>query len=223
MSQQINLFNPIFLKQKKYFSAVTMAQGLGMIMLGCAALVAYSEAQLSKRTKDAAVTAAQLLNTRSQLITVSTQFAPHQGDPALDMEIKSMEASIDSAKQVFDTLRGGEFGDTKGYSSYFRSFARQIVDGLWLTEITIEGAGHDINLKGRAFNAELVPAYLIRLKHESDMAGKSFAGLNMQAQKDDAPSTTADGKPMKAKPAYIEFNLQSSEDTGAVATGVPAK
>ena len=31
MSQQINLFNPIFLKQQKYFSARTMAIALGVI------------------------------------------------------------------------------------------------------------------------------------------------------------------------------------------------
>ena len=33
MSQQINLFNPLFLKQKKYFSARTMLQGLAIILV----------------------------------------------------------------------------------------------------------------------------------------------------------------------------------------------
>ena len=32
MSQQINLFNPIFMKQKKYFSVTTMLQALGLIV-----------------------------------------------------------------------------------------------------------------------------------------------------------------------------------------------
>jgi hypothetical protein len=34
MSQQINLFNPLFLKQKKYFSTVTMLQALGFYAYG---------------------------------------------------------------------------------------------------------------------------------------------------------------------------------------------
>ena len=34
MAQQINLFNPIFLKQKRYFSATAMAQAGGLIVLG---------------------------------------------------------------------------------------------------------------------------------------------------------------------------------------------
>ena len=33
MSQQINLFNPIFLQQKKIFSTRTMAQALGVLVL----------------------------------------------------------------------------------------------------------------------------------------------------------------------------------------------
>ena len=33
MSQQINLYNPIFRKQKKVFSSTTMLQGLALIVL----------------------------------------------------------------------------------------------------------------------------------------------------------------------------------------------
>ncbi|HXA48379.1 MAG TPA: MSHA biogenesis protein MshI, partial [Burkholderiaceae bacterium] len=69
MSHQINLYNPIFLKQKKYFSAATMVQGLAVILLGCLLLVGYAQLQLSIRTREAAESAAQLLKTKGQLIT----------------------------------------------------------------------------------------------------------------------------------------------------------
>ena len=36
MSQQINLFNPIFLKQKKTFSAVNMLDALALLLVGVA-------------------------------------------------------------------------------------------------------------------------------------------------------------------------------------------
>ena len=38
MSQQINLFNPLFLRQKRYLSATTMVQGLGIIAVVLVAL-----------------------------------------------------------------------------------------------------------------------------------------------------------------------------------------
>lgn len=212
MSQQINLFNPIFLKQKKYFSAITMVQSLGLILLGCAMLVVYANSQLSIRTNEAAATAAQLLKTREQLISVSVEFGPHQKNQALDDDIKKTDADIQSVQRVFDALQSGDFGDTKGYSAYFRAFSRQIIDGLWLTGIGIYGAGHDINLRGRALNPELVPVYLTRLKREPEMEGKSFSTLEMQVPKDDAP-VDAGSTPAKvpAPAAYVDFNLQASD------------
>src|SRR5712671_5028126 len=46
MSQQINLFNPVFLKQKKHFSARTMAQAFGMIAAAVSAVYALQLYQL---------------------------------------------------------------------------------------------------------------------------------------------------------------------------------
>jgi hypothetical protein len=219
VSQQINLFNPIFLKQKKYFSAVTMAQGLCLILLGCALLVVYAEFQLSLRTREAAVSTAQLLKTKSQLISISAKFGPLQSNPVLDKEIKDTEADIKSLQGVFDALQSGEFGSTKGYSGYFNAFSREIIDGLWLTGISIYGAGRDINLSGRTLNPELVPAYLTRLKRETEMQGKSFSTLEMQTPKIE-PATGADAK-SESKAAtlapYIEFSLQSSDDSDKTA------
>ena len=42
MSQQINLYNPVFLKRKKTFSAVTMLDALALLLVGVAAFYAYA-------------------------------------------------------------------------------------------------------------------------------------------------------------------------------------
>jgi hypothetical protein len=226
VSQQINLFNPIFLKQKKYFSAVAMAQGLGLIFLGCLLLVVYAKFQVSLRSREAAVSSAQLLKTKGQLISITAQFAPHQSDPALDQKIKDAEANVKSLQGIFDALQSGEFGSTRGYSGYFSAFSREIVDGLWLTGISIYGDGHDINLSGRTLNPELVPEYLARLKRETEMHGKSFSTLEMQTPKIEPPaSTDAKSAPKIATLApYIEFSLQSAEDSDkTAAAGVKSK
>ncbi len=224
MSQQINLFNPIFLKQKKYFSATTMVQGLGLILLGCLLLTAYAKFQVSLRTHDAAASSALLLKTKAQLITITAQFAPHQSDPALDKQIKEAQDDIDAAQKVFDSLQSGAFGNTKGYSSYFRGFSREVVDGLWLTGISIYGAGHDINLSGRTLNPQLVPMFLNRLKLEQEMQGKSFSTLEMELAKPE-PALGAD--PNAPKPAlrapYVEFKLQSTAGDADSAAGATHK
>ena len=54
MAQQINLFNPIFLRQKLYFSAVAMAQALALIALGVLAIYVYQASQNAKLQRVAA-------------------------------------------------------------------------------------------------------------------------------------------------------------------------
>ncbi len=216
MSQQINLFNPIFLKQKKYFSALTMAQGLAMILVGSIAVVVYARVQLSVLEMEAASTAAQLKTTKAQLAKISVEYAPRNPSKALEEEIRRLQAVVRSQQQAYDVVQKGDFGNTKGYSEYFRAFSRQIMSGLWLTGFSITGDGSNIELRGRAMQAELVPAYLGRLKKEPVMQGKSFAALVMSVPERDASETSqaAAGASTRQQLAdYVEFRLASSVDS----------
>lgn len=206
MSQQINLFNPIFLKQKKYFSAVAMAQALGLILLGALLLSVYSRYQFSGIRNEAANTAAQLGLVQAQLNQVKAEYAPRQKSQALEDGVKQIQAEVQSLQQVFDTLQKGDLGNTKGYSAYLRAFSHRIVDGLWLTGFSIVGAGSEMGLQGRALRPELVPAYINRLKQEPVIQGKTFSTLEMQLpQPEPRPASTR-----YAAAPYVEFDLRSS-------------
>jgi hypothetical protein len=206
MSQQINLFNPIFLKQKKYFSAVTMVEALALILFGCILLTIYARLQLSTLTAEAAVTTNQLKAAQTQLAKVTAEYGPKQKNKMLEAELQEAETNVISLQRVFEILKKGEFGNTKGYAEYWRAFARQSTDGVWLTGLSIYGAGNEIGVKGRALQPEMVPAYITRLKREPIMQGKSFSALEMQAP--DAQST--DKSKQNTDVPYIEFSLHSS-------------
>ena len=45
MTQHINLYNPLFVKKKKPFSALTMAQALGFIAVGLGCMYFYATLQ----------------------------------------------------------------------------------------------------------------------------------------------------------------------------------
>ena len=47
MSQQINLYSPLFRKQKKIFSGVAMAQATTLVVVGVLAFYAYVSLQTS--------------------------------------------------------------------------------------------------------------------------------------------------------------------------------
>ena len=208
MSQQINLFNPIFLKQEKHFSALTMVQVLGVILVAALLLTGYASYQLSALQNEQKSVTTQLQLAQNQLAKVAADYAPREKDMRLEARLRRAEAQVKSLQQVSDVLRKGELGNTDGYADYLRAFAHQIIDGVWLTGFTIQGAGSAISLQGGALRPELVPAYLTRLKSEPVMQGASFSTLEMQLPKSDKP--LAPGEKSAAPAAYINFNLHSS-------------
>lgn len=224
MSQQINLFNPLFEKQKKYFSAVTLAQSLLIIGVACALLVVYGKRRVAALDKVAAATVTQLTLKEAQLKKVNLDFVPQQKSKVVEQQLAQAEADFKSLQTVVEVLKGGEFGNTSGFSEYFRAFARQSVDGLWLTGLSILGAGHEIALQGRVLQPELVPRYLGRLGKEEVMQGKAFASLEIDAPRA-APSSPDKGVASDVAPApappFLEFRLQSTapRPTGAAGAG----
>jgi hypothetical protein len=77
----------------------------------------------------------------------------------------------------------------------------------------MQGAGAEIELRGRTLQPELVPAYLGRLRNEAVMNGKSFATLAM-ALPETVGTAQGQGTAIAAETAekapYIEFTLRSS-------------
>ena len=219
MSQQINLFNPVFLKKKKHFSALTMAQGLGLILLGSIAVLVYARLQLATLQTETLASANQLKQTRAQLAKVSAEYAPRQKNKTLDDEIARLEAEVKSQQQAFDIVQKGGVGNTRGYSDYLRAFSRQIVNGLWLTGFSISGAGNNIELRGRASQPQLVPSYISRLKQEPVMQGKTFDTLAMEVPQADAENKNeaAGAGKQRSLAGYIEFALRSADEASPVA------
>lgn len=206
MSQQINLFNPIFMKQKKYFSAVTMLQALGLIAVGAAAFYGYAVYQVNMLAKQSDETTKRYTAEQNRLTRYAAEYSPQQSTQLLEDQLRSLEAEAARQQELIETLKGGAIGNATGYSEYLRAFARQAVPGLWLTGFTIEESnGTQIGLSGDVTRPELVPAYIQRLNKEKVMQGKTFAALQMQQPKADA------GGPAR----YVEFRLQSVEADGA--------
>lgn len=201
MSQQINLFNPVFLTQKKYFSAMTMVQALGLIVLGAALFYAYALYQVAQLSNQADQMSKRYAAEQARLVSSSNEFSAQRSAETLDEELKRLEVQAAEQEKMLNLLKSGALGNTEGYSEYMRAFARQSVNGLWLTGFDITGDGAEMSLSGAALNPQLVPAYIQRLSKERIMHGKAFATLQMQQPKQEAN---------RAVPRYVEFALRST-------------
>lgn len=207
MSQQINLFNPIFLKQKKYFSVVTMLQALGLIALGSVAFYGYAAYQVAQLSRQAGETAKRYAVEQARLVNYSGEFSQQRSGQMLEEELKQVEAQARAEEAVLATLKSGVIGNTEGYSEYMRAFARQSINGLWLTAFDITGDGTQMSLSGAVVNPQLVPSYIQRLGREKVIRGKTFSTLQIQQPKKDVD---------RLVPRYVEFNLHSTAQSEEV-------
>src|SRR3972149_10359360 len=81
MSQQINLFNPVFLKQKKTFSAVNMVDALALLIVGVALFYAYATIETLNLDRQSVETARQYYQSKARLADISARYAPKKTDP----------------------------------------------------------------------------------------------------------------------------------------------
>ena len=214
MSQQINLFNPVFQPQSASFSASAMAVACAVLVLGVGAMGAWAELRLSQLQGEARAVARQLDGAQKRLERVSAEFAPRQKDPLLATQLAEAERQHAALQHVAEVIARGELGDTQGYAEYFRALARQSVDGLWLTGVSIGAAGRELSVQGRALDAALVPGFLTRLRNEPVMRGKAVGSLQI-GEAAALPATSAAARDARdgaapALPPYVEFSLQST-------------
>lgn len=218
MSQQINLFNPLFLRKEKYFSARTMLQSLGLIALGLAVLYGYAAMQTRELERLAGEYGRQLATQREQFIRQGSQGR----SKLLEAEVARLEAEARARGAMLDMMQGGEFGDTEGFSRYFAAFGRHAMRGVWLTGFSIGEGGNELRVRGRVLHPDLVTAYLKALNGENVMRGRLVTELKL-VSKDDSSMRRGGAAVTTGPERYIEFDISAPLRAVEVSKPVAAK
>ncbi len=201
MSQQVNLYQAAFRKQKRKFSAKTMLQATALGALGIGLLYGYTYWQVRQLRTEVALLDKQLTGLTKKTEEITRQFGERLQSKDLLAQVQRLQAQVTEKERLRQVLQSAQF-NTQGFSDYFIAFARQHVPGVWITGLDITGAADQLTLAGRSTNPELVPRYLQKLASEKRMSGIEFHTFQMN-------------RPTGA-PAYVEF-LAKTADPGAPA------
>lgn len=200
MSQQINLFDPRWRRQKPHFSAVTMA--LAVLAVALLALVIRELYAYQNRSLEATLTQTEqrMAELREQLGRVGREFAGEGRSGALADELARLEEQLRVRRGLLEGIHGG--GNVEGFSPYLAALARQTMHGVWLTGVEIGSGSGELVLKGRVLESELVAAFIQRLNREPLFKGRAVRELRVAAR-------------AGAGQRYIEFSLQIPLAEGA--------
>ena len=207
MSQQINLYNPIFLKQKHYFSAATMAQALVLVLAGSLGMYAFEVRQNRTLERVLADTDKQIATQREQMIRFSREHSAQGASRALMDELTRAQQRLQQRQALLADIKTGVGGDADGFARYLSALARQHVPGVWLTGVQIGAKDSDLVIKGRALESQMVPAYIRALNREAPIAGRRVAELQLTTKGEPAPAAAGAPAAPREPTRYIEFSL----------------
>lgn len=198
MSQQINLYSPLFRKQKKVFSALALLQATALIVAGVLAFYGYIALQGRLLEIQVADSASRLRSEIERLKVYGAAETPEARARALGEERKKLEAQLAERNRTAQALAESGLGRNEGYSASLRALARLSMDGLWLTRVQFADKEGEVAIAGLATHPELVATYLERLRREEALRGQAFSRLEIRR----AASAN--------RPGVVEFSLTST-------------
>ena len=185
MHQQINLFQPVFRKQQKVFSARTLAQIAAAVLVLLLAILGHARWSLASMGRSAEALQQQHEHIRKQIEALEAAYQTPD-TRTLDAEIEQLMADIDQRNSLLVQFDQQIIQHRNGFAAQFSALAEGHMAGLWLEGITVEGDGL-IELRGISLDAKLVPAYLQQLQKRQGLSTTPFETVSMQRMSADKP------------------------------------
>lgn len=174
MKQQINLFQNVLRPRHVTWSAKHLSVAMMITFSSLFALELFGFWQ-SWMLKQDLVTAETLLEERQiELKTVEAKYPRPQEDQRLVQRVIQLEEEVRNKQQILGLLTEDEHGNTRGFAEHLTGLSKQHVNGIWLTRLTIDKGGKQLDISGGSLKPELVPEFLQRLGSEASFAGKEF-------------------------------------------------
>lgn len=194
MQQQINLYQPVFRREAKVFSARALAQVLGLALILIVAGFALLQLQLGRHSSTRDLLAGQYTTLNNQLQALE-QRADAGELAALDKRTQELEARLADGAVELASLQTQLLEHDAGFATLLEALAQHPQQGLWLTAIRVRDGG--LELEGRTFDPERLPAYLAELNADPALAHWALTTVRLERQTE--------------QPSQLNFVLRSAD------------
>jgi Tfp pilus assembly protein PilN len=195
MYQQINLYQPVFRRQIKIFSAATLLQILAAVTVLLLGIHAYAQWTLSDLQQVSSSLEQQHQQLEAQLGMLGDS---HQSPDTtvLDAEISRLQNTITKRRDLLGSVDRLTIKTSPGFSQFFEALTRNLLPGLWLTSIRLVEDG-ETELRGTTLHPQLVPRYLQQMHDQPRFNSLATGSVHLVRR--------APGK------SEVDFVLRSSE------------
>jgi Tfp pilus assembly protein PilN len=185
MYQQINLYQPVFRRQRKIFSAATLLSILVMATL--LLLVVYAQARWTQQglQRTSAELSLHVRQLDARLAALEASAANGAQEAAGD-DILQLGKRIGAYSALLEHIDRLALETADGFGEIFETLARQNVPGLWLTGVSVDRAGNT-EIRGATLDPKLVPRYLHLMTQQQRLATLASVTVNLMRHAPDQP------------------------------------
>jgi Tfp pilus assembly protein PilN len=182
ITQQVNLFQPIFRKEHKLLSFRVLLQACAAVLLVLLLMYGWGLRQTEQMNTELGRLKERQIQFTQQLGEVSSRLAVMKTDSREQQLLSELEREWVARRKVVAVLMRVRDSYSQGISTYLESFSRQTPNGVWLTNFSVKAGGEGLVVRGSALKPELVPTFLHQLAAEKALAGTKFGLLHIQRE-----------------------------------------
>lgn len=179
MTQQINLFDPNLQRQRDWLALGNVVAAGVLMVVAVGVLGSWIRQEVPSLTAQIAASATQVQSLRDQMTALGQQVANRKPNPQVEQEIGAARLMLEARSEVVAVMKQRLGPDSAAFADYLRGFARQSVNGLWLTGFALDSASGGMEIQGRTLDPALLPEYIRRLNQEAVFQGRAFAALKL--------------------------------------------
>lgn len=168
------MYQPVFRRQRKIFSAATLAKAVGLATVLLLAVYGHARWTLHGLQRTSADLTLNYRELNARLVALENAGA----QAAADHELARLTEQIRARSALLERIDHLAFATAGGFGDTFEALAHQDVPGLWLTGVQLDQDG-SAELKGAALDAELVPRYLQLLTGQPRLAVLNGGTVNL--------------------------------------------
>lgn len=192
MAQQINLLTPILLAPRRVFSALTLLQATGLLLLVGLVTTVALHWQDGRAAAQHEALMARLAAERQALIVARAGLPAPLDGAALQQQVQALEAGNVERSLLLQAVGAGHTGNDHPHSALLGFIASSLPEAAWLTEL--RHAPGRLELNGGTLDTAVLRPWLAQLAAHPVVAGQGLAALRVE--RPGAPGNEAGAQPL---------------------------
>lgn len=229
MTQQINLFDPALQRRRDWLALDSVVAAGVLLLTGVVVAGVLARNPLPALQARTATNEAQIKALREQMTALGQMATQRKPDVRLENELAEARQLAGLRGEVLQVLQQRVAAPADAFADHLRGFARQSIQGLWITGFAYDADSGAMEIRGRTIDPALLPTYIGRLNQEPAFQGRAFSALKLAEGKIEPPANKANkaneaakaGIP-SAKAPYHEFILIPRKTETAAPAGTVA-